>query len=177
MSLWQKRGSEQDLVLGVDQSATIPGENWSLWGLSSWCRWRLPLRSCCLELEVRRSQVKPGHVSEGENIGAGLVRPGLVDWTSQVVTGTELRVHITPAASSGVWSGAVTLQYQPRSQRVLHSHWSRSNEALLSLVERFRVLKYFHSVASLTILCHKEPRRAIKKTSLFFGCPSWFFMA
>ena len=41
---------------------------------------------------------------------------------------------------------------------VLHSHWSRSNDAQLSLVESFRVEKYFHNIA---------PAEG------GFGCPSW----
>ena len=39
---------------------------------------------------------------------------------------------------------------------VLHYHWSRSNEARLSLVESFRVL------LAPAVLCHKEPTRASK---------------
>ena len=46
--------------------------------------------------------------------------------------------------------------------RVLHSYWSKANEARLSLVESFRVL------LAQTILCHKEQARRIQ---------SWFFMA
>ena len=32
-------------------------------------------------------------------------------------------------------------------------------EIMLSLVERFIELKYFHSVATPALLCHKEPAR------------------
>ena len=49
---------------------------------------------------------------------------------------------------------------------VLHSHWSRSIEARLSLVESFP------SVASPAILCHKEPARAYKDQTGLYGC-SW----
>ena len=52
---------------------------------------------------------------------------------------------------------------------VLHSHWSRSNEDPLSLVERIIVLKYFHGVATQAILCHKEPARASKTPTRAFG--------
>ena len=40
---------------------------------------------------------------------------------------------------------------------LLGSHWSSSYITGLSLVENFRVLKYFHSVATAALLCHKEP--------------------
>ena len=39
---------------------------------------------------------------------------------------------------------------------VLHSHWSRFNEARLSLVESFIVL------LAPAVVCHKEPARASK---------------
>ena len=39
--------------------------------------------------------------------------------------------------------------------QLVHSHWSRLVGAELSLVQRFRVLKYFHSVATAALLCHK----------------------
>ena len=38
--------------------------------------------------------------------------------------------------------------------RLVHSHWSSSYITALSLVQSFRVLKYFHGVATPTILCH-----------------------
>ena len=48
-----------------------------------------------------------------------------------------------------------------------HSHWSTSSITTLSLVESFRVLKYFHALkgpiigalgdATPAVLCHKEP--------------------
>ena len=61
-------------------------------------------------LEVRRSHFKSGHVSKGQYVGAGLVGPGLVSGTSEVVAGAELRVDITPPSSCQVRSVAVTLQ-------------------------------------------------------------------
>ena len=39
-------------------------------------------------------------------------------------------------------------------------------EAWLSLVESFRDLKYFHSVATPVLLCHKEPARRIQSPLL-----------
>ena len=33
---------------------------------------------------------------------------------------------------------------------------------VLSLVETFRVMKYFHSVATPALLCHKEPAKSKK---------------
>ena len=42
---------------------------------------------------------------------------------------------------------------------IQHSHWSRSYNTWLSLVECFRVLKYFHAVSTPPLLCHKEPFR------------------
>ena len=66
---------------------------------------------------------------------------------------------------------------------VVHSHWSRSNEARLSLVESFRVL------LRQCLLCHKEPARRIQSPLLgalerkkpptrgFLLAPRWFFMA
>ena len=39
----------------------------------------------------------------------------------------------------------------------LCSHWSSSYITALSLVESFKVLKYFHSDATPALLCHKEP--------------------
>ena len=39
---------------------------------------------------------------------------------------------------------------------MVHSHWSRSVEAWLSLVESFIVLKYFHGVATPALLWHKD---------------------
>ena len=59
--------------------------------------------------------------------------------------------------------------------RVEHSHWSRNVQAWLSLVETFKMLKYFHSVATPALLCHKEPARRIQSPLL--GTPRWFFMA
>ena len=44
----------------------------------------------------------------------------------------------------------------------LSSHWSSSNNTVLSLVERFIVLKYFHSDATLALLCHKEPAQGME---------------
>ena len=54
-------------------------------------------------------------------------------------------------------------------QDIQSSHWSSSHNAALSLVESFRVVKYFHalkgpiigalSVATPAVLCHKEPAR------------------
>ena len=41
-----------------------------------------------------------------------------------------------------------------RSEDIQHSHWSSSYNTGLSLVESFRVLKYFHVVARPAILCH-----------------------
>ena len=46
------------------------------------------------------------------------------------------------------------------------SHWSRFNEARLSLVESFRVLKYFQYIATPEISCLSEPSRASKATYL-----------
>ena len=59
---------------------------------------------------MRRSHFKSGHVSKGQYVGAGLVGPGLVSGTSEVVAGAELRVDITPPSSCQVRSVAVTLQ-------------------------------------------------------------------
>ena len=50
---------------------------------------------------------------------------------------------------------------------VLHSHWSRSDDARISLVESFIVL------LGPAILCHKEPALASKYPK---GAPRWFFM-
>ena len=64
-------------------------------------------------------------------------------------------------------------------------------EILLSLVESFIQLKYFHGVATPALLCHKEPARriqspllgALERTipTLHWGGilldPRWFFMA
>ena len=48
--------------------------------------------------------------NKGQYVGAGLVGPGLVSGTSEVVAGAELRVDITPPSSCQVSSVAVTLQ-------------------------------------------------------------------
>ena len=61
---------------------------------------------------MRRSHFKSGHVSKGQYVGAGLVGPGLVSGTSEVVAGAELRVDITSPSSCQVRSVAVTLQCQ-----------------------------------------------------------------
>ena len=45
-------------------------------------------------------------------------------------------------------------------------------EIVLSLVESFIELKYFHDVATPAPLCHKEPARHIQSLA-----PPWFFMA
>ena len=67
------------------------------------------------------------------------------------------------------WDGLVWYEHQAGVFRsaVLHCHWSRSNEARLSLVERFIVL------FAPAILCHKEPKPLVGG----FGCPSWFYTA
>ena len=49
---------------------------------------------------------------------------------------------------------------------LVHSHWSRNVEALLSLVESFIVLKYFHGDATPALLCHKEPAQGTHSTLL-----------
>ena len=57
-----------------------------------------------------------------------------------------------------------------RSRRdIQHFHWSSSYIAALSLVESFRLLKYFHALkghiigalsdATPAVLCHKEPAK------------------
>ena len=46
-------------------------------------------------------------------------------------------------------------------------------EIVLSLVESFIELKYFHDVATPALLCHKEPARRIQSLLL---TPRWFFM-
>ena len=43
---------------------------------------------------------------------------------------------------------------------MVHSHWSKIIIAGLSLVESFRVLKYFQCDVMLALLCHIEPPRA-----------------
>ena len=45
---------------------------------------------------------------------------------------------------------------------LVHSHWSRNVEAWLSLVESFKVSKYFHGVATPALLCHKEPAQGMQ---------------
>ena len=45
----------------------------------------------------------------------------------------------------------------------------------LSLVESFRVLKYFHSDATPALLCHKEPAQGTLKRVFFAFL--WFFIA
>ena len=55
-------------------------------------------------------------------------------------------------------------------------------EIVLSLVESFIELKYFHDVATPALLCHKEPARHIQSPLLgVYGgillAPRWFFMA
>ena len=52
---------------------------------------------------------------------------------------------------------------------IQHSHWSSYYNTALSLVESFRMVKYFHALkgpiidalsdATSAILCHKEPAR------------------
>ena len=70
---------------------------------------------------------------------------------------------------------------------IQHSHWSSSYNAALSLVENFRVLKYFHALkgpiigalsdATPAILFHKEPARRKNPLLGVFVAPRWFFMA
>ena len=43
------------------------------------------------------------------------------------------------------------------------SHWSNSYITALSLVETFRVLKYFHSDV---LFCHKEPAQGMQGKNL-----------
>ena len=66
-------------------------------------------------------------------------------------------------------------QIRPHDNCVLHSHWSRSNEARRSLVESFSVL------LAPSVLCHKEPARASKNpllgALLLVGILCSFFMA
>ena len=51
-------------------------------------------------------------------------------------------------------------------------------EIVLSLVEIFIELKYFHDVATPALLWHKEPaRRKIPPTRGILLAPRWFFMA
>ena len=75
--------------------------------------------------------------------------------------GRTLVVSQARLEDTGAWTcvatvgqlGRDSLDYQAS---VLHSHWSTSNEARLSLVESFRVL------LTPAIVCHKEPARAYK---------------
>ena len=91
----------------------------------------------------------------------------------------QLPHDIEPSESlDAISSGPRTLTASSASSRssVLHSqtyiqpsHWSSSYNTALSLVESFRVVKYFHalkgpiigalSVATPAVLCHKEPAR------------------
>ena len=69
------------------------------------------------------------------------------------------------------------------------SHWSSSYLAALSLVQSFRVLKYFHALkgpiigalsdATPAVLCHKEPARRKNKYPLIgvLLAHRWFFMS
>ena len=75
---------------------------------------------------------------------------------------------------SGIWLAVfcddnILVLEQNNSDRwygfsVVHSHWSRFNEAQLSLVESFRVL------LAPAVLCHKEPARRIQSPLLGDFC-------
>ena len=69
-------------------------------------------------------------------------------------TSSELQFNISSQTTTS--DGQPSLQVTPG---VLHSHWSRSNQARPSLVKRISVL------LEPAIICHKEPG------------PSWFFKA
>ena len=52
---------------------------------------------------------------------------------------------------------------------LVHSYLSRNVQAWLSLVESFKVLKYFHGVAMRALLCHKEPAQGTHNAPIALG--------
>ena len=68
---------------------------------------------------------------------------------------------------------AVSLITRPDIVRLCY-HWSGSIITSLSLVESFIVRKYFHGVATLALLCHKEATQGTQspllKAYLAFHC-------
>ena len=113
-------------------------------------------------------------------------RRGLPDLLPSLQLGAHTNCRVTRSGGHQL-CGVRTLKPDPGTSRGLqshlhlsgrpgtyiqHSHWSSSYNAALSLVQSFRVLKYFHalkgpiigafSVATLEVLCLKEPARASK---------------
>ena len=102
--------------------------------------WIRPSLGC---LEFIRRELSARDLSSVSSVGCGC---GTLEWllasaTGLTVTGYEVSV--------------------------LHSHWSSSNEARLSLVEIFRVL------LAPAVLCHREPSAAAGNLL----APRWFFMS
>ena len=133
-------------------------------------------------------------------------------FTKSVVCGDEVSpgrcgdTSVRTGSSSGTragWAGvSVRRPTSPRAvtgtgRYIQHLHWSSSYNTALSLVERFRVVKYFHALKGHTIgglsdarpalLCHKEPAQGTQSPLLgvlgrntprgVFLAIRWFFMA
>ena len=81
----------------------------------------------------------------------------------------KLRSTVSSVCNQGVTEIKQHWMSTNNVSSVLHSHWSRLNEARLSLVESFIVL------LRQCLLCHKEPARRIQSPLL--GATGWFFMA
>ena len=91
--------------------------------------------------------------------------------------------NIVAVTKSRLFQGKDSRLIKKTSCSVVHSHWSRLNEAQLSLVESFIVLR------RQCLLCHKEPAPRIQSPLLgalerkkpptrgFLLAPRWFFMA
>ena len=61
---------------------------------------------------------------------------------------------------------SITANFIINQQVRLCSHWSSFYITALSLVESFRVMKYFHSDATPALLCHKEPAQGTQSPLL-----------
>ena len=90
------------------------------------------------------------------------VQPGLESLrtgTARLLTMPALQVRTVSPSERPMVSGTIRSQWSSligSDQCVVHSHWSRLNEARLSLVQSLIVL------LRQCLLCHKEPARRIQ---------------